>query len=195
MRPWRGLVHADVMQEETTQFVGTYGVTGELLRLWSKAEALYRIGNRSPDSYFDGEETRLLKQRGLGEMDIYDYVEDFVKGGEPDFGTFVAVTLERVFFFSDEMGGVPSEHSIREEDLPPKTEAVDGIEWLPRILVKARGKLRGELPPQIMYGCGGDRGFLRSRGIHPAEFLRKVRTAESDRVVIDWVAARPVAQA
>ena len=34
---------------------------------------------------------------------------------------------------------------------------IDGIAWLPRILVKARLKLRGEMPADLMYGCGGDR--------------------------------------
>lgn len=171
-----------------------YGFTGTLFRLWSKAEALYQTGNRSPADYFDLAELRELEVLGLGVMDVYDYVEDFVNSGEPDFGTFILVSSERVFYFLNEDGGRIPENRIREEDLPPKTDAVAEVEWLPRILVKAKGKLRGELPPEIMYGCGGDRRFLRNRGIHPVEFLRRVRAAADDREVIDWVVSRPESQ-
>jgi len=171
-----------------------YGFTGTLFRLWTKAEALYRTGNRSPHEYFDDGESAELTALGLGAMDIYDYVEDFVNAGEPDFGTFVLVSAERVFHFLEVDGGRVTETCIREEDLPPKTDSVNGVEWLPRILVKAKAKLRGELPPEIMYGCGGDRRFLRDRGIHPVEFLRKVRAAEDDREVIDWVLSRTASE-
>lgn len=169
-----------------------YELTGTLFRLWTKAEALYRTGNRSPEDYFDPSEMKELEALGLEIMDVYDYVEDFVNAGEPDFGTFILISAERVFYFREEGGGQISEARIREEDLPAKTDAVAGVEWLPRILVKAKAKLRGELPPEIMYGCGGDRRFLRSRGIHPVEFLRKVRAASEDRELVDWVVSRPV---
>ncbi len=176
--------------ETTNAQTDLYGFTGTLFRLWTKAEALYGTGNRSPDDYFDKDESAELAALGLRVMDVYDYVEDFVNAGDPDFGTFILVSAERIFHFLEEDGGRFAETRIREEDLPPKTDAVDGVEWLPRILVKAKAKLRGELPPELMYGCGGDRRFLRNRGIHPVEFLRKVRAASDDREVIDWVVSR-----
>ena len=36
------------------------------------------------------------------------------------------------------------------------------------------------MPPDLMYGCAGDRGFLRERGLHAADFLRVVWAAEGD---------------
>ncbi len=176
--------------KQMDQTVNTYQLGDVLKSFWKKAEALYRAGNRNPDEYFDGAETETLASLGLGVMDVYDYVEDFVGHGDPDFNAFLLTTAERVFYFLDEMGGVPSSHRIDPDRLPPKTEAVSGIEWLPRILEKAKAKLRGELPADTMYGCGGDRKFLRKYGIHPAEFLRKVRGAASDREVVEWVASR-----
>ena len=173
--------------------VDTYHFTGTLFRLWTKAENLYRAGKEDPDAIFDDSERAELAALGLGAMDVYDYVEDFVRTGEPDFGSFVLVTAERVFFFFGEAEGRFPGRTIREEELPARKAAVDGMEWLPRILAKARAKLRGELPPDLMYGCGGDRKFLRGRGIHPAEFLRKVREAADDREVVEWVAARSAA--
>ncbi|MGE9289687.1 MAG: DUF5069 domain-containing protein [Puniceicoccales bacterium] len=169
-----------------------YGFTGKLLRLWTKAEALYRNGNRNPEEYFDAGETDVLNSLGLNVMDVYDYVEDFSTSGEPDFATFILVTAEKVFYFFEEMGGELSSYRISEDDLPLRKEEANGIVWLPRILVKARAKLRGELPPEIMYGCGGDRNFARTHGIHLAEFLRKVRCSSDDREVIEWVAGRTI---
>ena len=65
---------------------------------------------------------------------------------------------------------------------------MDGIAWLPRLIVKARAKLRGEMPPELMYGCGGDRPFLRGVNIHLADFLRVVWAAgEDDRRVVEHV--------
>jgi hypothetical protein len=62
---------------------------------------------------------------------------------------------------------------------------------LPRLIAKARAKLRGEMPPDLMYCCGGDRAFLNKVGIHPADFLRTVWSArDDDRKVIDWVKAK-----
>jgi len=51
---------------------------------------------------------------------------------------------------------------------------------LPRLIEKAKAKLRGEMPPELMYCCGGDRAFLREHGIHPADFLREVWAAGDD---------------
>ena len=171
-----------------------YGFTSDLQRLWTKAERLYREGNRDPSKFFDEAGEECLAALGLGVMDVFDYVEDFVSSGEPDYASFVLISAERVFYFTEEMEGQPSTNLIKESDLPAKTDEVDAIAWLPRILVKAKGKLRGELPAEIMFGCGGDRKFARSRGIHLAEFLRKVRYAKDDREVVDWVAGRSPVQ-
>ena len=76
--------------------------------------------------------------------------------------------------------GVESTKVVKPADLPPKDEALDGIVWLPRIIAKAEAKLRGEMDPDIMYGCGGDRAFLSKHNIHPADFLREVWAAKGD---------------
>ena len=77
------------------------------------------------------------------------------------------------------------------ESLPAKAKEVDGIAWLPRLIEKARAKLRGEMPAELMYGCGGDRPFLRSMNVELSEFLRLVWICgEDDRRIIDYVKAR-----
>jgi hypothetical protein len=59
------------------------------------------------------------------------------------------------------------------------------------LIVKARAKLRGEMPTELMYGCGGDRAFLRKTGIHPADFLRVTWAAgEDDRKIVAYVQSK-----
>ncbi|MFN7139254.1 MAG: hypothetical protein ACK4UN_07945, partial [Limisphaerales bacterium] len=53
---------------------------------------------------------------------------------------------------------------------------------------KAKAKLRGEMPPELMFGCGGDRPFLKSVNIELSEFLRLVWSAEDDtQKIVNYV--------
>ena len=84
----------------------------------------------------------------------------------------------------------PSSFPVDPDKIPAKTDEVDGIAWLPRLIVKARAKLAGELPPDLMYGCGGDRPFLRERNSSLIDFLRVTLDAgDDDRTIIDYIKA------
>ena len=63
---------------------------------------------------------------------------------------------------------------VPSDSLPAKAAELEGIAWLPRIIAKARLKLRGELPADLMYGCGGDRPFLRKMNLDLPRFLKLV---------------------
>jgi hypothetical protein len=168
-----------------------YAYTQDLQKLWEHAISLYENGNREPDSYFDEEQRQQLAACGLGVMDVYDYAEDYVSRGEPDFGSFITICAARRDYFLSVQNGKFSSKRLDTDSLPAKDAAIDGIKWLPRIIPKARAKLRGEMPPEIMYSCGGDRGFFRDNDIHPGEFLRVVWAAgDDDRAIVDWVKAR-----
>jgi len=98
-------------------------------------------------------------------------------------------------YFLNVQGGRPSSAVLDESKMPAKTEAVRGIEWLPRIIPKAKAKLRGELPASLMYCCGGDRRFFRTHDILPSEFLGLVwRNADNDAAIVDWVVKRSTAK-
>ena len=87
----------------------------------------------------------------------------------------------------------PLPAGLAEAEMPAKTDAVKGIEWLPRIIPKA--KLRGELPDSLMYCCSGDRRFFSDHDIHPAEFLSLVwRNEKNAAAIIDWVVKRTKAK-
>jgi hypothetical protein len=74
--------------------------------------------------------------------------------------------------------------------LPPKSAAVDGISWLPRLIAKARIKLRGEMDPDLMYGCAGDRPFLREHHMTLPEFLQLVwHKGDDDQAIVEAVKA------
>ncbi|MFP4166359.1 MAG: DUF5069 domain-containing protein [Opitutales bacterium] len=168
-----------------------YTYQKRLRAIWELAVTLYRDGNRDPDDYFDASTRAELASIGLNPMDVYDYAEDFVSSEEPDYDTFLMICEARRDYFFAEQKGTPSSDVIDSEALPPKDTEVRGIVWLPRIIPKALAKLRGELPADIMYGCGGDRKFFKNNNIHPAEFLRVVWAYQDDEAkTIDWVEAR-----
>lgn len=168
-----------------------YNHTRHLKALWQSAVEQYSNGNRQPDSYFSSDEMSFLQAIGLNAMDVYDYVEDYNAGGDPDFETFLTISEARRDYFLHAQKGKPSPERLDPATLPAKTESVGDIVWLPRILPKAIAKLRGELPSEIMYGCGGDRRFFKENNIHPAEFLRVTWAYEdAPDKIIDWVESR-----
>lgn len=154
--------------------------TVQLRAAHQKAVSLYQSGNRDLPSYFTDEEVKFLASIGLRPITVYDYAEDLVKYGEPDWETFLLVAAARRDYFLYEQQGVTSNAEISSADLPPKTEALEGIVWLPRILKKATCFLNGGLCHDIMYGCGGDRKFFRDNAVHPADFLRAVWSSHGD---------------
>lgn len=168
-----------------------YEYQKNLKALWEFALERYQKGDRNPQGYFDRSQRDFMDDMGLRAMDIYDYVEDFSTYSEPDFETFLMICEARRDYFMVIQQQQPSAKQVDSASLPPKEADVDGIVWLPRLLAKARAKLRGELADDVMYGCGGDRKFFRESNIHPAEFLRHVwASRDSDAKVIGWVKAR-----
>lgn len=137
---------------------------------------------------FDADDAAFLASVGCTRQELFDFVDDAQNDGEPDFDTVLAVQAIRRDYFLKLMAGKPSGRVASMDDLPAKTDAVDGIEWLPRIIEKARLKLRGEMPPDLMYGCGGDRPFLRRMKMTLPEFLKLVwESGSDDRRIIETV--------
>jgi hypothetical protein len=168
-----------------------YDYTHKLKSLWTGAVGKYREGIRGAENFFSPEERKFIASIGATEQEIYDFAEDAVKYGEPDFTTFTLLQDVRRAYFLEEQKGRPGGRVLDIQSLPAKTDAVEGIVWLPRIIPKARAKIRGELHPDIMYGCGGDRNFFRENDIHPAEFLRIVwKAGDNDAEIVDWVKKR-----
>lgn len=163
----------------------------EFRTIYDHAVTLYAKGQRGADTFFDAAQRDFLAANGLTAQHVYDYAEDDVASGEPGFDQALAIELVRRDHFLNVQGGIPSPIVLDEAALPAKSDAVRGIEWLPRLIPKGRAKLRGELPSSLMYCCGGDRRFFRMHHIAAAEFLALLALHENDdEAVIDWVVSR-----
>ncbi len=168
-----------------------YNYQKTLQVVWEKAIKRYGLGNRDASSYFNEEETDFLRSIGATAQEVYDFAEDYVVRGEPDFATFALIHDIRRSYYLEVQKGQVSEKTRDSETLPAGDTEINGIQWLLRIIDKAKAKLHGELHPDIMYSCGNDRKFLKKHDIHPAEFLRVVWENENDEnAIIDWVIER-----
>jgi hypothetical protein len=159
--------------------------------LYDLAVARFARGKRGTEGFFEESELAFLAENGLTAQHLYDYAEDHNNYGEPGYDIALGIELIRRDYFLNVQGGRPSTVVLDVAKMPAKTDSIRGIAWLPRLLPKARAKLRGELPASLMYGCGGDRAFFQEHDIHPGEFLNLVwRSAHDDNAIIDWVAKR-----
>lgn len=148
--------------------------------VWDRGIAAWNAGRRSPKTMFNADDVKFLAGIGCTPQELFDFVDDSLVYGEPDFATTLAVQAIRRDHFLNVLGGKATGHIASMDDLPAKADAVDGIAWLPRIIEKARLKLRGEMPDDLMYGCGGDRAFMKQVKMTLPQFLTLVRDSGSD---------------
>lgn len=168
-----------------------YDFADQFRALYEKAVRLYASGNTDKNSYFTADEQAFLAANGLTVQNMFDYAEDQQNYGEPGYDRALAIETVRRDYFLNVQGGKPSGIVLDADRLPAKTDAVQGIEWLPRLIPKTKAKLRGELPASLMYCCGGDRRFFKQHDIHPAEFLSLVwRNGDNDDATVAWVVKR-----
>ena len=160
--------------------------------LFERCAAAYAKGNFSYETGYSPDELKFLESIGYKKREFFDFIEDIVDEGVPSLSTALLVAAVRRDYFIVEQDRRVSGETIVMDDLPSFGEDLEGITYLPRILKKARAKLRGELDPNIMYGCGGDRNFLAKNGNIPAaDFLRRVWAAgDDDSKVAKWVKSR-----
>lgn len=166
-----------------------YGWTQSFKAIYDRATVAYHQGIRGAEALFPAADRDFLASIGCTPVELYDFVDDAIRyGGDPDYETCLLVTAVRRDYFLVVQGGKWTGVVIPMTALPAKKDAVDGIEWLPRLIEKAKIKLRGEMNPDLMYGCAGDRAFLRKYDRHLADVLRHVWAANGDdRKVIDYI--------
>jgi hypothetical protein len=159
------------------------------LDLFNRSVKRYRSGDKDFTGYYGSADSALLKKIGYKPREFFDFVEDYCEEDAPSPSTALLVAAVRRDYFQVVMQGKPGEKELTRDDIPTFGDELEGIVYLPRILAKARAKLRGELDPDLMYGCGGDRAFLARHGdLHPADFLRRVWAAEGDdSKIVAWI--------
>ena len=154
--------------------------------LYTRCLAEYTRGNSDFTSYYSSADLTFLASIGCQPREFFDFIEDHCP--ELPLTTALLVAALRRSYFLNEQGRKPSSRVLTADQLPLREAQLEGIPWLPRILEKAKAKLRGELHPDLMYGCGGDRNFISKHGLHLADFLETVRRAGDDVApVLDYV--------
>lgn len=161
----------------------------KFLELFRRCLSAYQGGNEEFMSYYTPDDLSFLTGIGHKPRELFDFVEDFADEGTPTESSALLVASVRRDYFLVAQHGQPSEIEVSRDELPSFSEEFNGIAYLPRIIAKATAKLRGELHPDLMFSCGGDREFLRKNGdIHPADFLRHVWSADGNaQKVADFV--------
>lgn len=160
------------------------------LELFERCCTSYRGGNTDFNSYYSKEDLEFLSSIGYQAREFFDFVEDHCDGGTPSPSTALLVAaVRRDYFLAVQDGKASTQPKLTGNQLPTFGDELHGIVYLPRILAKAQAKLRGELDPDLMYGCGGDRNFLARNGnLHPADFLRRVWAAGDDSAkLVAWI--------
>ncbi len=148
--------------------------------LFESKVTVYKNGERKVEVMFSKKEEDFLRSIGATPQEIFDFVEDWCDDGGPDPDTVLAITKIRRNYFLNEQQGQYSKYVKITDLFPPREASLAGLEWFPRIIEKARAKLYGELPPDLMYGCGADRRFLKKVNVSPVEFLQTVCEAGDD---------------
>jgi hypothetical protein len=168
-----------------------YDFADRFRAIYDRAVQRYASGQPNGPGFLDDGDAAFLAANGITVQHLYDYAEDHNDGGEPGYDRALAIEMIRRDYFLNAQGGKPTGRTLDANSLPAKTDAIHGIRWLPRIIPKAKAKLRGELPPSLMYSCGGDRAFFKEHDIHPAEFLNLVwRHENNDDAIAKWVVQR-----
>jgi hypothetical protein len=154
--------------------------------VFDRGVAAWHAGRQSPSTMFTREDTAFLAAIGCTAQELFDFVDDSLRYDDLDFDTALAVAAIRRDYFLNVMKGKATGRQVSMDSLPAKTAEVDGIAWLPRLIVKARVKLRGEMPDDLMYGCAGDRPFLRKMKMDLPTFLKLVwDSGDDDRRIIN----------
>jgi hypothetical protein len=152
----------------------------ELAQLHDKASANYRTGCCTPSQILPAGDLDTLAKLGVSGQFLYDAVDDLARYGVPDKAVFVELAQMRSDYFHITLQGRPPSRIVQESELPPKSVEFEGVSWLPRIIRKAQCFLEGSLCDDIMYGCAGDRSFVKKYNATLPSFLAVVRDTHGD---------------
>jgi hypothetical protein len=151
-----------------------------LISLHAEAQESYSKGVRDVSRIVSDENMETLLASGVSPVFLYDCVDDLSRYGEPEMEVFVELAALRILYFRDVLSSKPATEIVPEAALPRKTDAHQGVAWLLRMIRKAQCFLAGSLSQDIMYGCAGDRGFLKEYGASLRDFLVVVRDTAGD---------------
>ena len=112
----------------------------------------HKEGRQSPENMFEGEEPAFLKSIGCSTQELFDFCDDYVRWGDVIYEHVEELQAVRLSHFQGILNSQPAPNQMDMEEFPAKTDEIEGIAWLPRLITKARAKLAGNLPTDLMYG-------------------------------------------
>ena len=112
----------------------------------------YESGRKSPESMFEPDEIAFLESIGCSTQEMFDFCDDYVRWGDVIYEHVEALQAVRREHFLNTLNRQPAAREMELNEFPAKTDEVEGIAWLPRPITKARAKLAGNLPADLMYG-------------------------------------------
>lgn len=120
--------------------------------LFYKGVERYQEGRRSPETMFEGDEPAFLESIGCSTQEMFDFCDDYVRWGDVIYEHVEEIQAVRFDYFANDLNRQPAARRLEMHEFPAKTDEIAGITWLPRLIVKARAKLEGALPADLMYG-------------------------------------------
>jgi hypothetical protein len=111
----------------------------------------YEAGRQSPETMFVPEDITFLESLGCSALEMFDFCDDYVRWGDVIYEHVEELQAVRLEHFQNTLNRQPAEHRMAMDEFPAKTDEVEGIPWLPRLITKARAKLAGNLPADLMY--------------------------------------------
>ena len=109
-------------------------------------------GCNEPGAMFGPDEGAFLESIGCSAQEMFDFCDDYVGWDDVIYEHVEALQAVRYEHFVQELDSQPASHRMEMDEFPAKTDEVEGVAWLPRLIVKARAKLAGQLPADLMYG-------------------------------------------
>ena len=105
-----------------------------------------------PKSMFTVGQVDFLESIGCSAQEMFDFCDDYVGWDDVIYEHVVELQAVRREHFLNTLNSQPAARWMEMDEFPPKDAEVEGIAWLPRLIVKARAKLAGQLPADLMYG-------------------------------------------
>ena len=120
--------------------------------LFNEGVERHKAGRQSPNAMFEEVDIEFLESIGCSSQEMFDFCDDYVRWDDVIYDHVEELQAVRYEHFIKELNGQPADTRMEMSEFPAKADEVEGIEWLPRLIVKARAKLAGQLPADLMYG-------------------------------------------
>ena len=120
--------------------------------LFNEGVERHKAGRQSPNTMFEADEIQFLESIGCSSQEMFDFCDDYVRWDDVIYDHVEELQTVRYEYFKNELNSKPASRRMEMGEFPEKSDEVEGIAWLPRLIVKARAKLAGQLPTDLMYG-------------------------------------------